>query len=182
MAHTGNPPQSYYISFSIALVKNRAAYGFFLPKHMKHRTWKYALLKNLFLYSQTRWCTSNTSWFSNEIKKRFLLCSLIRLMHPQSLVLTDTPRKLNNLAHVVLLDPNRKASPEWRARATLRGPLLFQSSKVGLSRGAGPATAVHKETCLWTSEMNLLSHKRANQAGKRLSLPPSLPLFLWCTP
>lgn len=99
------------ISVSPALIWNRVAYGFFLPKHMKHRTWKCALLKNLFLYSQTRWCTSNASWFSNEIKKGFLLCSLTRLMHSQLLVLTDTPGKLNNLVNAALLDLDRKASP-----------------------------------------------------------------------
>lgn len=59
MAHTEIHPN--LISFSIPLIKNRAAYGFFLLKHMKHRTWKCALLKNVFLSSQTRWCTSNAS-------------------------------------------------------------------------------------------------------------------------
>lgn len=124
--------------------------GFFLLKHMKHRTWKCALLQNLFLYSQTRWCTSNASRFPNEIKKGFLLCSLIRLTHPQLLLLTDTPGKLNNLANAVLLDLDRKASAELKSWGHAEGHSAFNFSKVGSSRGASPTTAAaHKETfCL----------------------------------
>lgn len=62
MTHTGPyimaQTTPVLLVFSIALTKNRVAYGFLLLKHMKHRTWKCALLKTLFLYAQTRWCTS----------------------------------------------------------------------------------------------------------------------------
>lgn len=118
------------------------------------------------------------------------MCSLIRLTHPQLLLWTDTPRKLNDLANAVLLDLDRKASAELKSWGHAEGHSAFNFSKVGSRRGASPATAAaHKETfCLCISETkSLLSHKRANQAKKerereRLSLcPHSLSLSLFAS-
>ena len=113
--------------------------------------------------------------FLMKFKKGFLLCSLARLMHPQLLVLTDTPGKLNNLVNAVLLDLDQKASPNEEL-----GPCsAFQFFPVG-------SRIEQALPQLLTKKPSVLEHQRPRQSIycliKGLTQQEVSPLSLWSTP